>query len=137
MKAEGPKKLLSEAYRKFLAQPVSPAIRQTLLEKRGLRLEKGATAAEAIAAAVILRAIVGDVESAKEICDRVEGRPKRTVEIGPIGAEQEPFEFRVVYSEPCDPRPCLPSAQIIDTVVQKEVKKEIRAEVLTESDSKD
>ncbi len=59
---------LSEAYRNQLAQavPADP---------------EGRTYAEVIAKLVCVKAIKGDVSAAKEIADRVEGRPKQSLDV--------------------------------------------------------
>ena len=59
---------LSEAYRHQLAQPV-PKDRE------------GRTYAEVIAALMCQRATQGDVAAAKEIADRVEGKPKQAIDV--------------------------------------------------------
>ena len=59
---------VSEAYRKMLAQPMPND-------------KDGRTYAEGIAEQIIKRAAVGDLGAAKEITDRVEGKPRQSVAV--------------------------------------------------------
>ena len=57
---------MSEAYRRELAKP-DPADKH------------GRTFAEVIAARMIVRALIGDVQAVRELTDRTEGKPRQTV----------------------------------------------------------
>jgi hypothetical protein len=66
---------LSMEYSRWLARPVPSQVAATL------GLPPGSTCADAIAAAMCIRAVSGDVNAARELCDRTEGRVSASVSV--------------------------------------------------------
>jgi hypothetical protein len=100
------KRPLSEAYDEWLRQPVS-ADQVVKMREKGMRVPEGATNADMVAIGQGRKAMTGDTAAAKEIADRVEGKPTQRIELSRM--EDRTPEFVVVYD-----KPVLPDAKVID-----------------------
>lgn len=81
------KKPITEYYSERVTEPLPEPIR------RKLKLKKGATYGEALSLSLFMQAIKGKVAAAKEITDRIEGRPLQGLRIerddgGPVQIEE-------------------------------------------------
>jgi hypothetical protein len=109
-----PKKLqLTESYRKVLAEEVPDH------ERRLLKLPKGSTWCDAVARARVRAACMTSVAgtvSAKELADRIEGKPVQRIEV-----DERPAEFVVVYAPPVEARRLENAIDVPSTPVEEEV----------------
>lgn len=80
------RKPISDRYQAVLELPLPDDVR------RALKLDKGATYGDALAFRIILSAIKGRPDAAREVADRVEGKPRQRVEV--TGADGKPIQTR-------------------------------------------
>ena len=76
------------------SRPMTDTLRE-LLEARG---EDGRTHREVIIAKMISLAEAGNVDAAKYICDRLQGKPAQAVELS--GDERRPLRIEYVVPDP-------------------------------------
>jgi hypothetical protein len=71
--------VLSDAYRKRAEQPIPRSLRGNLRKQYGVPLPAGATFADAIALALHIKGMSGDVPACRELREGVEGRAPQKV----------------------------------------------------------
>jgi hypothetical protein len=86
-----PRKVLSEAYRKQLEAPLSPA------ERQALRLPVGSVVADGIAKTLTRKALRGSEACAKELREAVEGKAPVVQLI-----DGQEFHVQILYDAPSD-----------------------------------
>lgn len=85
---------LSAAYRQRLADPLDTRT------ARALKLHDGATVAQAIATVVINAALAGDIQAAREVCNRCEGLPPAFLGVAFNARPKVEYSIRVVEDPP-------------------------------------
>src|SRR2546423_1749008 len=104
----------SEASDDLLRSTIPEVLRTSMNKGMGNDvLKKGATWADAIAYGLARKAIAGDAAAAKELADRVEGKPTQRIEL--TRTEDCTPEFVVVYATQ------IPGARTIDVKPEKEL----------------
>jgi hypothetical protein len=89
------KRPLTEAHDDLVRQELPPKFRRALIAA-GAQLPRNATWADAIAFSMARKALSGDVAAAKEIGDRIEGKPPQRIELS--RSEERAPELVVVYA---------------------------------------